>query len=471
MGKFKINKRSLKYGSNSIILIAIVVAITVVINLLVGMGEFKWDLTSDKLYSLSDESKKILKDVKKDVTIYGLFDDGKVPTGNEYKEIINLIGQYEKNGIDVKYIDPNKDPGTITEFEKQGAKDIKQGDFAVKCGNKVKKLLAADLYGETTDYGRLYQAEPLITGAIKFVTSDVTPRAYFVEGHSEYSVDKEMTQIKGEIENNNFEVQSLSLLTTEKIPDDCKLLLFASPKQDLSDTEKIKLNKYLENGGKAIFMFDPIESSTKLTNFEEVLSKFNIGINYDEIKETDSSRYIPGDEYSIIAALETNTINDALNCSGIGVFLPNSRSLSILKNSKDYLTTTSLINTTDKAVSTSIADKNTTENGPFDLAIASEISGSTKILAFGNASFLTDAALSGQYASYFSNGKNFFLSAMVNWMQGKSDDTAISAKLVTTKALTTTSGQTKVISIALIGVVPVIILICGLVVWSRRRHL
>ncbi len=472
MGKFKLDKRSLKYGSNSIILIVAVLTIAVIVNLLVGMGDIKWDLTSDKIYTLSDESKTIIKDIKKDVTIYGLFDDGTIPGGSQYKDLVNLLGQYEKLGIDVKYIDPDKDPGTIASFDKDKTKGIVKGDFVVKSGNKVKKLNGSDLIGESTDYGTMYRAEPLISGAIKFVTADVTPIAYFVEGHEEASITSNLTQIKGALENNNMEVKSLSLISEKKVPDDCKLLVFASPKKDLSEDEKIKVNAYLKNNGRAIFLLDPVESSAEFTNFEEVLDAYNVGINYNKVKELDENRHLPGDEYALIGTLESNDINSGFNKSGdYPVFLPDSRSLSILKNAKEWLTTTSLIKTTDKAEAASIIKQGTTEAGPFDLAIASEIKGGSKVLVFGNGTFLTDAALSSQYSTYFSSGANYFLSTVVNWMQDKEDQTTISPKLIQPKTLTTTESQVKVMSIILIGVLPLAIMACGLVVWSRRRHL
>ncbi|MHB8065303.1 MAG: Gldg family protein [Ruminiclostridium sp.] len=470
MGKLKFNKKSLKYGSNSLILIVIVVAIAVFLNLLVGMGDLKLDLTSDEIYSISNDSKTILKDIKKDVTIYGLFDDGQVPT--EYKQLINLINEYKQFGIKVTYVDPDRDIGLIATLDKDKTKNIARGDFVVKSGDKIKKLSAQDLYGQDTEYGRLYQAEPLITGAIKFVTSEVTPMAYFVEGHNEYSFTTDLTKVKSALENNNFEAKTLSLMTQDKIPEDCKLLVFASPKKDLSESEKIKVNEYLKSKGKAVFLFDSIESSDKFPNFEEVLATFNIGINYDKVKELDDSRSLPGDEYSLFAKLESNDINAAFNNNqSVDVLLPDSRSLKILKNAKEWLVTTSLIKTSDKAVSSSIINQGATEQGPFDLAIASEITGSSKVLAFGNGVFLTDAALGSQYSSYFAAGATYFLSTVVNWTQDKSDETTISPKIISQKTLSTTAGQAKAISVILIGVLPILIMVCGLIVWSRRRHL
>ncbi len=472
MGKIKLDKRSLKYGSNSIILIVAVLFIAVIVNLLVGMGDIKWDLTADKLYSLSDESKTILKDIKKEVTIYGLFDDGEISNGDAYKDLINLLGQYEKFGIKVTYVDPDKDPGTIASFDKDKTKNIAKGDFVVKSGNKVKRLAAADLYGENSQYGRMYRAEPLITGAIKLVTADVTPVAYFVEGHDEYSITANLKQIATVLGNNNFEVKSLSLVTSEKVPEDCKLLVFASPKQDLTEAEMIKVNAYLKDGkGRIVFLFDPVESGNKFTKFEELLASYNVGINYDKVKELDEQMHLPQDEYSLIAKLESNDVNSSFSSSQGYVFMPDSRSLSILKNDKEWLKTYSLIKTTDKAQASSILEQGSTQSGPFDLAVASEITGGSKMLVFGNGIFITDAALSSQYSSYFAEGANYFLSTVVNWMQDKDDQTTVSSKLVTAKTLTATATQVKGFAIVLMGVLPVLIMGCGFVVWSRRRHL
>ncbi len=472
VGKLKfMNKRSLKYGTNSLVLIVAVVAIAIVVNLLVGMGNFRVDLTSEKLYSLSDQSKDIIKKIKKEATIYGLFDNGTIPGGSEYREITNLVNEYKALGIKVKYVDPDKDPGTITSLDPQKALGLSKGDFVVKSGNKVRRLEAQELYGQANQqYGRMYSAEPLITGAIKFVTSDKTPVAYFVEGHNEISLKEDLTQVSKILESNNLEVKSLSLLTEKSVPEDCHLLVFVSPQKDLTEEEKIKLDAYIKKNGNAIFLFDSLESSEKLANFEDSLNYFNIGINYDKVKENDSDKHLPNDDYAVIAGLQENDINKAFAGANYPVFMPDSRSINILQNQKDWLTNTQLITTTNKAESTDIVGGKT-HKGPFNLAVASEIKGGSKVLVFGNSKFLSDKALTSQYGTYFQYGTNYFLTTVVNWMQNKTDEQTIEGKLVSSKALTVNETQTKVLSIVLIGVVPLLILGCGLFVWSRRRHL
>jgi hypothetical protein len=129
----------------------VVIAIAVVVNILVGTLSLKWDLTSNKLYSLGDVSKKILKDLDKDVTIYGLFDDGKIGSG-DYKEVIGFLDQYKKYPhIKIQYVDPDKNPGIIKEIDPNNLKNLAQGDFVVKSGSKMKKLGYYDLFATETD--------------------------------------------------------------------------------------------------------------------------------------------------------------------------------------------------------------------------------------------------------------------------------------------------------------------------------
>ncbi len=468
----KINKKSLKYGSNSIILIAVVLAIVIVINLLVGMGGFKWDLTSDKKFSISDETSKIMKELDlKDVEIYGLFDDGEVSGNVGYTELINIVDKYKQFGIPIRYIDPDKDPGTIRSLDASGTKNISKGDFVVKNGSKVKRLSASSLYGESTDYGRFSRAEALLTGAIKYVTADKTPAAYFVQGHGEPSIQNEMAQFAQALQDNNLEAKAISLVTETTIPEDCEILLFISPQKDLSEEEKIKVQEYIKKGGKAVFLMDPVETGDKFVNFEEVMAYYNVGMGYDLIKENDQNRHLPGDEYSIAAVPESTSITQGVSTQDILLF-PDTRSIKILKNSsKDYVTSTVLVQTSENAASADILNQGSITDGQYNIAVASEIEGSGKILVFGNGKFVLDAALSSQYATYYSNDTYLVLNTMVNWMQDKKDETTVASKLIMPKTLTITESQTSIFGVVLIGVLPLIIIACGVVVWLRRRHL
>lgn len=477
-GLFK--SRSLRYGSNSIILVAVVVAIAVLLNVIVNMSTFKWDLTSNKLYSLSDNSKKILTGLNKKVTIYGLFDDGTLGSGNDYKEVTELLNNYTKySNITVKYTDPDKNPGLIKQLDPDNVNKLQKNDFVVKSGNKMRVLSYSDLFQTQFDQQSFQQykvgsnAEQAISGAIKYVTADVTPTVYFTQGHDERKVDDEYKTVKEYLGRNNYDVKTVNLATTDKVPKDAQIVIVASPKRDLTTDEMNRLQDYLNNGGNAILLFDPSETNTSFDNFQKLLQPYNVAVDYDKVKENDGQRHVPNNAYDILPDVQNNDINKLLDPASFAMIMPESRSLSILKNSKQYITVTSLMKSSDKAVGEQIdKSKGADLPGPLDLAVAVENKGGlnpSKLLVMGNGLFMTDTAIS-QYQQLSVNGLYFFLNSM-NWMQNKQDDNLIAPKSYSNQSLKITQTQASATAVVVVILFPLLILGAGTFVWMRRRHL
>jgi ABC-2 type transport system permease protein len=475
-----LKSRSMKHGSNSIIMIVVVIAIAVLVNFLIGMADLKLDLTSNKLFSLSDVTKNELKGLKQDVTIIGLFDDGKVGSGTEYKEVTDILGLYQKNAhIKVQYVDPDKNPGIIKQLDEQNTMDLQKNDFVVKSTvngkEKKKKLGYYDLFQTQTDqqtfqtYNIGSNAEQGFTGAIRFVVSEKTPVVYFTEGHNEISLSSSYTTVKQYLEKNNYEVKTLPLLSTGKIPDDASLLVVASPKSDLTTSEKGTVQDYLDKGGKAIFMFDYLSNDPDFTQFNSLLSDFNVAVDYDKVKENDSNRTYPGDQYTIVMDVNTNSIMP----QAFNVLLGNSRSISILKNTKEYITTTPLMVTSSTAIGEAI-NKSRGENipGPLNTAVAVENKGNadiSKIIVMGNAEFISDSAAQ-TYGSVYNYGVALFLQS-VSWLTDKKDDIIAPTKSYDANKITVTGMQSTALGVVVIIILPLVILSTGVLVYLRRRHL
>lgn len=270
---------------------------------------------------------------------------------------------------------------------------------------------------------------------------------------------------------NNFEVKSFNLLSGDKIPEDAEILVVLSPKKDLSVEESEKLQEYLKKGGNAIFMVDPLDTNTQFTNLDKILSNYNVSLNYDKVKENDDSRRFSKDDlYSIIVGLQSNTITTDLNPEQFAMAMPSSRSISILKNQKEYITVTPLIKSSDKAEG-ELIDKAQGANlqGPLDLAVAIENKGgadSSKVIVMGNSLFMSDAV----YGQVSQAGMYFFLYSM-NWMQDQKDETLIQPKEYVAQKLQMTAAQANVSAVIVIVLFPLLILGFGTFVWLRRRHL
>ena len=475
-----LNSRNLKYGSNSIILIIAVVVIAVLVNILVGMADLNLDLTSNKLFSLSEVTKTELANLKQEVQIIGLFDDGKIGAASQYKEVTDLLDLYAKNGnIKVEYVDPDKNPSILNDLDPDDTMDLSNASFVVKSTvngkEKKKKLEYYDLFTTTYSESTFEEtttgsiAEQGFTGAIKYVISEVTPVVYFTEGHSEIDVDSEYANLKSYLDNNNYLVKNLNLLTTDIIPEDAELVIVASPKNDITIGEKDVLEAYLKNGGKAIFMFDYLANDPSFDQFNSLLSTYNVAVNYDKVKETDENRHIPEDQYTIVLDVPSNSIVP----QAFNALLNNSRSISILKNTKEYIVTTPLMSTSAKAIGEMVSKSRGEDiKGPLDIAVAIENQGGTeisKILVIGNASFISDSAAE-YYGTYYNNSIGFFLQSM-SWMIDKTDEIIVPAKDYENNTIEITQLQSSMMGGVLIIIFPLLILGTGLMVYLRRRHL
>ncbi len=475
-----INKRTLKYGSYAAIITAAVIVLAIMLNLIIGMLDLRLDLTPNKLFSLSETTVDILNELDKDVEIIGLFDDGTIASDRVYKQVTDLLSLYDKYPrVTVRYVDPDRNPGIINQLDPDGSLDLGKTDFVVRSTvngvEKKKKLEDNDLFEVEIDQYTFSRnttgsnAEQGFTGAIKYVTSEYTPVVYFTEGHDEYDVNYYYANLKSYLERNNFLVKTINLMTVDKMPDDAELVIIASPKKDFSYAERDVLDNYFYNGGKAIFMFDYLENDPSFDQLNDLLGKFNLAINYDKVKETDESRHLAQDPYTLVVDVKSNSIVPR----AFNTLLKNSRSLTILKNVKDYITTTSLITTSSTAVG-EMVNKSRGEDltGPLDIAVAVEYKGGqkpSKIIAMGNSTFVNDSAIQ-VYGAFYSTNVKFFLQAM-NWMVERKDDIIVPTKSYDYNRFYPTQKQSTVMRWVLTVVFPLLILGTGLMVYLRRRHL
>src|SRR5690554_6511238 len=171
--------KNLKYSTITVVMVCVVAAIAIVFNMLVGMANIKWDLTPNKLYTIGDTTKEILENLENDVVVYGLFDEEKLISGDEYKDVVYLLEQYDRYPrVSVEYIDLERTPNFVAEVDPDNVMDLKNRQFLIMSGDKKKKLEKYDLFSTQADqYGfNIYltgsDAEQGFTGAVKYVTAE-----------------------------------------------------------------------------------------------------------------------------------------------------------------------------------------------------------------------------------------------------------------------------------------------------------
>jgi len=478
MSKF-INKKSLKYGSNSLIMIIAAVAIVLMLNIILSPGTLKkitgkdtlkLDLTPNKIYSLGDVTKDILKGLKKDVDIYVLYNDDPVKH-SDAKNVMEFLNQYEKYGhVKVQRINPEKNPGIIASIDPEGVHDLHEDNIIVKSGKSLKIFFTEQLYLEdmyNANGTNKWDGEQVITGAIKYVTADKKSVIYYSMGHEERNLYDEFKTLKNYIEKNSCEVKQLNLLKEVNIPDDAEIIIFTSPKLDLTADEKGKVDNFLRNGGKAMFMFDYQEKDLSLPHFEELMRTYGISVNNDKVRDTGNNS-LPQNNYYLVVLPMNNIINANLLGNGTALVIPNARSLNILKNNKENLSVAPLLQTSSSAVGEQINKSNGNNYGPLNLAIAAEYKvqeKTSRVVVVGNSSFVSD-----DFVSKYPFSVNFIINT-VNWMQDNRGELPIQPKSLEFGTLQISQSQANISRVFITFILPLLILGAGMIVWMKRRHL
>lgn len=471
----KRNKKLLKHGTYSMAVIAVVIAIVVVLNLVVQEIPSKYreiDLSSQKLYTIGEQTEKILKNLKKDVTLYYIAQDG-----TESSDIKNLLEKYEEGSKHITV--EQKDPAVSPKFASQYTSDnISNNSIIVVCGDKSKVVDYSSMYETSINYQTYSQevtgfdGEGQLTSAINYVVSDNMPVLYNLEGHDESSMSETM---KETIEKANIEIKSLNLLSEEAVPDDAECLFIFAPATDLTKEEADKIISYLENGGKALIVSNYTDED--MPNFESVLENYGVQPVDGIVLEGNTDNYVSQNPYYLLPNIESGEITSELSSQSRYVLVPLAQGIKKADNIRDTLNISSILTTSDSAYSkTNLKDMDTMEkedgdiDGPFDLAVSiTEKVGDdkeTQIAYFASASIFNDSINS------MVSGTNYeLLSASLAWMCSTDDSNQISipSKSYDTTTLTVPTADINFWSIFVTGVLPVCTLLIGFGIWMKRR--
>ena len=477
-----IKKKWLIDGTKTFILILLIITVFIAIN--VGMQSLDLtplDFTQEKLYTLTDESKEKVKDIDKDVKIYfvGYSDDN---------ADLSLAKQYKNANekIVAEAVNADNRPDLV---EKYGIENGTTG-IIVECGDRSKVLSSSDLVTyDSTTYETISIAEEKLTSAILSVTTDDIPKVYFLEGYSNFRLDNNMYYLNVYLENEVTEVDTLNILSTGNVPEDCDTLVITSPSKDFDDVAKTAIINYINKGGNILWLNAAMATSADLPNVNEVLALY--GVNPFEvgiIRETDSSRMVSGSPDLIIPNLGYSSITEDLYSEG--VIFANATKININKDGLEDLnvTKTDLATTSENAYfRTNFNNSSTTaqegeETGSFVIGAelektitekneeTGEAALTSKLVIYGENYFASDYQLmeNSQYAAIqLVYNKDLVLNSLAYLSDREEDITA--RKSTGTVTYTATEQQDTIVRV-IIFAVPVVIILIGLIVWQKRRR-
>ena len=459
---------ALQVGGWSILVTAVVLAILIVLNILASALPAtltKLDISSSKLYSVTSNTKVVVNSLQRDVTIYWI-----VQAGEEDDIIENLLAKYDSMSDRISVV--KKNPDVYPTFAEQyTSEQVQNNSLVVECGSRSRYISYYDIYVTETDiysysYTTSFDGEGAITSAIDYVVSEDLPQLYLLEGHGEAELP---TGLREQIEKENMETQSFSLLNVDAVPEEADCIVIYGPSSDISPGEKDMLAEYAANGGKLLVMAGTTENGT-LENLSALLADYGVETVEGVVIEGDRQHYAFQVPYILMPEMTSHSITDSLISERYYPILPITQGLMVV----GYADVTSLLTTSDTAFSKVAGYAlNTYEKedgdieGPFSVAVSIQTDGGGQIVWFGSSAFLED-----MYNAY-SSGANLDLAMnALSELIGESEAMAIRAKSLNYNYLTINESTSALLKAVMIGVFPLIYLGIGVgvVLYRRRRQ-
>lgn len=496
MAEQKKSKKNLKFTTIAWLMAVMLLVIIIPINIVISFFDISFDMTPNQLYSLSKTTVDYLESMDKSIDFYLLADMDEIRADSEMLAFTNIIDQYlEYDCINFMDIDIDENPDIVEELNPEGYLNISEGDMIIKCGDNIKKVEAKGVYtfkGNEDDSGdfvveeAFFNGENLITGAIKSVVEGKMPAVYFLTGHGEKSLDEDYTQFKANLRGYNYTTKELNLISESEVPEDAAIIICAAPKMDFTASETEKIQRYMDKGGNLSLLMSPNSDKVIYTNIESIMHSYGIGMDYNKVSETDSSRHVSDDKYEILVNLvditqiedssATENLTDLTselikNSSSIYPYMPASRSFyQYNAENVSTLNICPLIETYETAYGENCGGTGTdTEiSGILELAAYSEdpTRNNSKLVVMGNAEFIDDTSIQQPYVII----PTYLYLGTITWMYNSDIDMGIPSRERTYDYINLKSESDANMMIVLFAAAPIIVTAAGTLIWLKRRN-
>ncbi len=461
--------KAFRLGGYSAVSIIIVVIIAVIINL--ALGELpssltKLDLSTDKLSTVSQQTKENVSALEKDVTVYWI-----VQEGSEDAYIEQLLDRYTdlSKHLKVEKRDPVVNPNFASQYTTE---QIYNNSLIVVSGEKSQYISYYEIY--VTDYTNYYTTgqtttqfygESCVTAAVEYVTSEDLPTMYILDGHGSASMDATLLNLIGK---QNIDTTGLNLLTEAEVPADCDLLAIYAPETDLSKPEADAIQAYLGKGGKLLLV--TAHSQEAMPNLADVMAYYGVKQGEGVVFEADTASYYQY-PYLLLPQINDHTITAPI-ATGYYVLYPQAQAIEQVEGAAETVTVTPLLTSSDKAfVKLDVSNMKTYEKeegdieGQYDLAVAIEDSATNaQIVWFTGTQF----TLSDYDEAVGGTNHDLFLNAL-SWMCKSESSITIHAKTISNEYLTMSASARAILTLVMIAILPLAFVVVGIYVAISRR--
>ena len=461
-GRLFLKTRRARYGGAAGLSVALVLGILILANFLNFRYHKRMDLTENQLYSLSEQSRKVVENLSSEVHIIGFFRGEAGRLGFE-----DLVNQYRDVSSKVQYeiVDPEEEPGRTSQY------DIQRNAQVVVLSGLKKEIV------ENPD-------EQKITTAIIKITREEEKVVYFLEGHGERDThDSEaqgLLKAREEVEKQNYRVETYNLAQENQLPEDATVIVSAGPKINFLPTEVDLLKAFLEAGGSFLLLVDP------LTEFQmdDFLAEYGLGLGDKVVVDASGLGQLfgLGAAAPLVAQYADHPITREL--SGVMTFFPMAQNVTTSSSPIDYQSGELLLTTPNSWAESDLEqgeasfEEGQDLKGPLKLAAVATLSGEehsegeseereaaateSRFVLFGDSDFATNA-----YFDSVANGDLFLMT--IGWLAEETDLVAIRPKDPEDRRINVTFSQWRWIFWSTVVLFPLATLILGTMVWSSRR--
>ncbi len=333
---------------NLVATVILALGVVALLNYVSSRNYKRWDWTTDRLFTLSDRSQQVLRELDQDVQIYVFLARGE----QDFADVETLLEEYRAvtRRLEIEWIDPDRDRARYQVLADKfgidswlaGEMTLSQVPVVVTSGDRKWKverhqLIVEDFDSfEDADGHKLdLQSERALTGAILEVTTGQSTKICLAQGHGEWELgatgDRSFDAVARELEWEKIDIEPFDFRGGEDVPASCTALFVVSPQRIYSKEEVATVDRFIASGGNVLLAFDPLLKKEALqpTGFEESLGHRGIVVGNDLVIENEESRQLPGNPGDLFISIDlgTHRLTDTIRKRGGGILLAVVRSV------------------------------------------------------------------------------------------------------------------------------------------------
>lgn len=517
----KFNAKKLKHGTMATVFTCVFVALLVLVNVVTTMIFDRYpvtiDLTSNKIYSVSNDTEDYVKKVNVDVQVTVFADENTYTNYSSYnKQAVELLKNYSKlnHHITYRFVDIDSHPEIVKEY----TDTISQFDIIFETKTKVdgkeisrtRKLGMLDLLTFTDEfeqklsqsgysidtlaqqaggdlaflsyYGSYVEssnAEQAFTSALMTVTDPNPVYVTILTGRSELT---QLTYFQTLLTANGYNVNTVDI-TSEDIPSDTDVVVIPAPKTDYLEEDITKVSDFLNNDGKLgkQLLYIASYGQEDTPNLDEFLSEYGLAIGDGVICESDSGKYYNSPCVTVASDVSDNFTQD-VSTENLAILSALCRPVKTLFDEQDMVSTDAYLKSSDSAYTANVNISQTTGQVQIGDAL---VKGQQNYMAVGSKAKFTDdnktlysnvvavgseGLLSDTYLQYSQYQNSEYFISVINGLTGKTAGITITPKTITGNVFDITQQQKTVLKWTFCLGVPVVVLVVGIVIWVRRKN-